>query len=172
MRDAGTGGGVSVDMPAPKGDGGSQGGCPNGITFADINSDFDAQGCTNGLMVCHGPTNPKGRVSYKPNGQTDMTVLMANYAVAKSESNLANPPQSNLLLYPLVPVADAGTGGGITHDGGKFDDANMTLYKKWLSWIELGAQLGCVPLSNLKSDMGSTTMPDMSIPTDMAKGGG
>lgn len=150
--DAGSGGGrdLSVaDLSASSGPDLS----PAGLSFADINADLDKPiyGCTGAAPVCHGGTNPSGKIKLQAGGT--MAALQANYAEVLTRVNVATPEASLMLTKPLDK-------SGVDHMGGKvFPAAADTTYQRWLKWIQLGAKFEFVPLG-------------AGAPVDMAQGGG
>ena len=128
------------------------------ISFTTIYKDLDAPAfsCTLAVASCHGGAMPTGMMALESGGLSDMAKLMSTYAQVKARANVADPASSLLLKKPLSTAA-----GGTAHVGGNsfFKDTSDTIYKRWLLWIQLGAQFDSVPVGGGQS-------------ADMAMGGG
>lgn len=128
------------------------------ISFATIYKDLDAPtlGCTTQISACHGGASPTGLMALDSMAASDMAKLMNSYNQVKARVDTANPANSLILKKPLATGA-----GGTQHTGGNlfFMDTNNVIYKRWLLWIQLGANFDSVPVGGGQS-------------ADMAMGGG
>jgi hypothetical protein len=128
------------------------------ISFATVYKDLDSPslGCTNQIPACHGGATPTGMMALDSMAGTDMTKLMASYNQVKMRTTVSDPSSSLIVKKPLATAA-----GGVAHVGGNgfFKDTNDAVYKRWLLWIQLGAQFESVSVNGGQS-------------ADMAMGGG